>query len=99
MIPETHTGTASVVLRIGTPTDPTDDLVAQVKLAARWSEPSDRKAVRIGCGLSQARLAETLGVRQTTVQRWENGTRTPRGILADRYYRCLDELADVGRDG
>lgn len=99
MTPETHTGTASVVLRIGTPTDSTGDLVAQVRLATRWSNPADRKAVRLACGLSQARLAETLGVRQTTVQRWENGTRNPRGILADRYFRCLEELADVERSG
>lgn len=93
---ETHSATAHVTMTIGAPTDPTDDLVAEVRLAARWANPADRKAIRLACGLSQARLAETLGVQQTTVQRWENGTRNPRGPMADRYFRCLTDLADVG---
>lgn len=98
MEPQTHTGSAAIVFRVATATDPTDDLVAHVRLAARWSNPEDRKAIRVRCGLSQQQLADTLGVQQTTVQRWENGTRTPRQPLADTYYRTLDQLADIGPD-
>lgn len=98
MSPETHTGTAEIVLRIGAPTEPTDDLVAHVRLAARWSDPTTRKAIRVRCGLSQQQLADTLGVTQTTVQRWENGTRNPRGANAARYYGTLDALVDVDDD-
>ena len=43
------------------------------------------------------RSADTLGVTQTTVQRWENGHRSPRGHNATRYYRLLDALLyDLG---
>lgn len=95
MDPQTHTGTASIVLRIGAPADVGDELVARVRLAARWSDPHARKAVRVRCGLSQQQLADTLGVTQTTVQRWENGTRTPRGDNASRYFGTLDALVDA----
>ena len=35
-------------------------------------------------GLSQAALADLLGVRCCTVSRWEQGVRTPQGPMADR---------------
>lgn len=98
MDPQFHTGTASIVMRIGPTVDSGDELVAQVRLAARWSNPEDRRQVRLRHGLSQQQLAASLGVTQTTVQRWEHGTRTPRGPIADTYYRTLDQLADIGTD-
>lgn len=38
---------------------------------------ADLKALRKRRGLSQAKLAELVGVEQPTVQRWEKGTRLP----------------------
>lgn len=47
-------------------------------------------ALRAELGLSQAGMAEELGVRQQTVSEWETGRYTPRG--ASR--RVLDHLAE-----
>ncbi len=38
------------------------------------------KEKRAQAGLSQARLADVLGVSRNTVARWETGERTPTGL-------------------
>lgn len=54
--------------------------------------PIARRAVREQAGLTQHDLAGELGVRPSTISRWESGVRTPRGEALVRYVRLLKEL-------
>lgn len=51
----------------------------------------DVKAIRLDLGLTQAQLAEAVGVDQSTISNWENG-QTPRGP-ARRLLASLVEAA------
>lgn len=50
--------------------------------------PDELKHIRLSLGLSQARLAECLGVRSNTVYRWEAGIHPIPPVVA----RLLDTL-------
>lgn len=54
------------------------------------------KRIRENAGLTQAQVANTLGVRQSTVAMWENGENHPRAdkllLLADILGCTVDEL-------
>lgn len=58
--------------------------------------PSLRRAIREDAGLSQADVAEPLGVTRAAVSRWETGGRRPRGALLVAYSELLQTLR---RDG
>ena len=61
---------------------------------AREPWTADRiAALRAGLGLSQAEMAEELGVRQQTVSEWETGRYVPRGASV----RVLQHLAESRR--
>jgi len=47
----------------------------------RWKKEGVR-ALRRHLGLTQAKLAEELGIRQQTVSEWETGMYQPRGTSA-----------------
>lgn len=62
-------------------------------MAANPQEPwtAERIAeLRAGLGLTQAEMADELGVRQQTVSEWETGRYLPRGASA----RMLGHLAE-----
>ena len=67
-------------------------LTADVLAARRLPSPALAKVIRESAGISQARLAEALGVHRVTVARWEAGTRVPRGELRRAYMDLLLEL-------
>lgn len=54
----------------------------------------DIKAMRAELGLTQAALAAEVGVDQSTVSNWENGTTTPRGPAR----KLLQSIADGRSD-
>lgn len=54
-----------------------------------WT-PEEVAALRRRLGLSQAKMARVLGVRQQTVSEWETGRYRPRGASA-RLLRLLAE--------
>ena len=54
-------------------------------------------AIRRAAGISQARLAQELGVHRGTVARWELGIRHPRGARLAAYAALLDELREATR--
>jgi DNA-binding transcriptional regulator YiaG len=58
--------------------------------AREWTAESIA-ALRARLGLSQAAMADELGVRQQTVSEWETGRYEPRGASA----RVLSMLADA----
>lgn len=49
---------------------------------------------RIACGYTQSELAEKLGIKQTTVAMWENGTNKPRSNMLPRIARALNCTID-----
>ena len=51
-------------------------------------------ALREADGLTQAQLAERVGVSQATVSQWESGTRTPSGEAVVALARVFDTSAD-----
>lgn len=52
------------------------------------------KALRERLGMTQAQLADALETTVTTISRWENGARKPRGL----YAKALERLAKADRD-
>jgi DNA-binding transcriptional regulator YiaG len=54
------------------------------------------KLIREGAHVSRSEVASSIDVTESTVWRWEEGKRIPRGDVARRYGRLLRELAEVG---
>jgi transcriptional regulator with XRE-family HTH domain len=50
--------------------------------------------VRLSAGLSLSEVGEEVGASVSTVFRWENGERAPRGEAALRYGDLLEALAE-----
>ncbi|GAA2004404.1 hypothetical protein GCM10009799_34550 [Nocardiopsis rhodophaea] len=71
------------------------NLIREVRTHRRLPAPDDARSIRERAGVSQARLADELGVHRVTVARWESGTRQPRGALRLAYARLLLRLEEV----
>ncbi|MDG9722330.1 helix-turn-helix domain-containing protein [Streptomyces sp. DH41] len=55
--------------------------------------PKARRRLREAAGLTQAQLAERVGVTRGTVRAWESGRTTPRGRKREAYAKLLSALA------
>ncbi|CAL9475850.1 hypothetical protein SUDANB105_02916 [Streptomyces sp. enrichment culture] len=55
--------------------------------------PKERRRLREAASLSQAQLADRVGVSRHTVRAWESGRATPRGSRLEAYAQLLAELA------
>lgn len=62
-------------------------------LARQFTSTGEARAIRLRARLSLTEVASTCGVDQSTVHRWENGRRVPRGAPAARYAGLLVALA------
>jgi len=51
------------------------------------------RQIRMEAGLSQAEIADAVGIHRVTLFKWENGKQRPKGPRALRYAEVLDELA------
>jgi transcriptional regulator with XRE-family HTH domain len=51
-------------------------------------------AVRLSGGITQARLAEHLGVHRVTLANWELGNHLPRGDRLARWRAACEEIVD-----
>jgi len=56
------------------------------------------KALREHLGLTQEQFAQRVGVTFSSVNRWENGKRTPQPFLARRLVE-MKQKVDAGRRG
>lgn len=70
-------------------------LLDEVRTRQPLPSPSLARAIRESVGVSQARLAQELGVDRVTVARWELGVRRPRGDRAASYARLLAALRNI----
>lgn len=61
-------------------------------IAARRAEDGSGKTIRRDARLSLRLVAQSIGVAEATVCRWENGDRRPRGQAAIRWVQLLAKL-------
>ncbi|MFE0514898.1 telomere-associated protein Tap [Streptomyces sp. NPDC058964] len=69
-----------------------DSLLAAVDGGTVLPAPGERVRLREAAGLTQAAVAQALGVRVPSIQAWEAGRAEPRGDRLDAYRRLLDGL-------
>lgn len=68
-------------------------LLAAVAAGTVLPPPGERVRLREAAGLTQAAVAQALGVRVPSVQAWERGSAEPTGERLEAYRRLLDGLA------
>lgn len=61
--------------------------------ARQLAASGEARAIRRNRKMSLAEIAKACGVDTSTVGRWENGARSPRGEAGARYASVLDLLA------
>lgn len=59
--------------------------------------PKQRRHLREAASLTQAQVAERVGVSRETVRAWESGRTTPRGRRREAYAELLASLAEAGK--
>lgn len=71
-----------------------NEVLARGRARRTWrTEPAAlARLVRNRAGLTQAELADVLGVDRSAVSRWESGARTPRSAVLARYMDLLDRI-------
>ncbi|MEV6330428.1 helix-turn-helix transcriptional regulator [Streptomyces sp. NPDC051909] len=78
------------------PSDPlaaVDALLAAVEAGHVLPAPAERVRLREAAGLTQAAVAQALGVRLPSIQAWEEGRAEPKAERLQAYRRLLDGLA------
>ncbi|MFI1446946.1 telomere-associated protein Tap [Streptomyces virginiae] len=78
------------------PSDPlaaVDALLAAVEAGHLLPAPAERIRLREAAGLTQAAVAQALGVRIPSIQAWEDGRAEPKPERLQAYRRLLDGLA------
>ncbi|MDX3515890.1 helix-turn-helix transcriptional regulator [Streptomyces caniscabiei] len=75
------------------------EALAERVRAARLPEPGERARIRSGAGVTLRDFAQTLGVSQMTMSRWERGEAEPRLEQRVAYALLLREVAAATTDG
>lgn len=60
-------------------------------------DPIVCRLIRRRAGLTQAQLANAIGVSRPVLARWETGARTPKGANRSRYLLALTHLSNFDR--
>jgi DNA-binding XRE family transcriptional regulator len=66
--------------------------------AVRLPEPAERTRLRTAFGITQARLATSLGISRKTIIRWEAGTAEPTGNKRIEYAAILSAWAETEKN-
>ncbi|KPI12496.1 helix-turn-helix domain protein, partial [Actinobacteria bacterium OK006] len=69
-----------------------DSLLAAVDGGTVLPAPTERVRLREAAGLTQAAIAQALGVRVPSITAWEAGRAEPKGERLEAYRRLLDGL-------
>ena len=73
--------------------DPVESLLKSGPRRTALPEPAQRARLRTDYGLSQAEVAEALGVARNTVAGWESGRSEPQGATRAAYAKLLEGMA------
>lgn len=72
--------------------------VSELKEKARQRQlppPHVARAIRLRARITQAELAEALGVAQPTIAHWEAGRKKPSPAHAGEYAAALDAMGEI----
>lgn len=72
----------------------TADELAGLRAIVRGGFAAD---LREALGLSQAEMAQAVGVNQSTLSRWEGNKAVPKGRRAESYFQVLGRLVEMAR--
>lgn len=75
-----------------------DRIVQLANARRRVRDSKTARDIRIRAGLTEEDMAQALGVTQSTISRWEGGSRQPRGDAAIRWAELLAKLERVNAD-
>jgi len=67
-------------------------IVEHVLKSRRLPAPDYARVIRQQCELTQAQIAQEVGVSRPTISRWESGLRRPCGEQRIAYVELLGEL-------
>lgn len=67
-------------------------LIEEVRRSVLLPSPRQARTIRTSAGVSQARLADEIGVHRVTLARWESGASIPRGKSRTRYATLLADI-------
>ena len=70
-----------------------DSLLAAVDDGTVLPAPAERTRLREAAGLTEAAVAQALGVRVPSIQAWEAGRAEPKGDRREAYRRLLEGLS------
>jgi DNA-binding XRE family transcriptional regulator len=68
------------------------NLIDEVRANRRMPLPETARMIRRAAHVTQARMAQELGVDRITLHRWEAGLAKPRPALRARWAALLEEL-------
>jgi len=70
----------------------TTESLLRVATARRWVAEKSGRARRERHHIAAGEIAETLGVTTSAVLTWEKGKSQPRGPVAERWVRLIEDL-------
>ena len=74
------------------------DDVRDLTEAVRIARDGSAKALRQRLGVGVAAIGDACGVTGSTVTRWENGVRVPKGAAAISWVRLMRHLTEAEED-
>lgn len=72
-----------------------DRIRSRIRVRPTLPTPAECRQIREGAGLTQAVVADAVGVTPQAVALWESGRRRPRGLLFNRYAEAIDAMREA----
>ncbi|MFE1844376.1 helix-turn-helix domain-containing protein [Streptomyces sp. NPDC059515] len=72
-----------------------DKIRSRLRVRLTLPTPAECRQIREGAGLTQAAVADAIGVTPQAVALWESGRRTPRGPLLNRYAEAIETMREA----
>jgi len=74
-----------------------DHIVTLAEARKRTRSGTAAKEIRQRAGVTMADMAKALNVCESSISRWEGGSRQPQGDVAIHWARLLDELERINQ--
>jgi len=82
--------------RMGKTRNIIEEAIERTGIRRSLPDPDERRAIRVGAGVTQREVALAVGRTPSEVSRWESGDRSPSGDALIAYQRVLLRLQEVG---